>query len=40
MKRPEYVAGVVDNYRKAVDKVLYKKKYDEQEGKGTITSII
>lgn len=33
MKRPEYVAGVVDNYRKAVDKVLFKKKYNEQEGK-------
>ena len=28
MKRPEYVAGVVDNYRKAVDKVLFKKKYN------------
>lgn len=33
MKRPEYVAGVVDNYRKAVDKVLFKKKYNENEGK-------
>lgn len=33
MKRPEYVAGVVDNYRKAVDKVLFKKKYNEKEGK-------
>ena len=30
MKRPEYVAGVVDNYRKAVDKVILKKKYNEQ----------
>lgn len=33
MKRPEYVAGVVDNYRKAVDKVLFKKRYNENEGK-------
>ena len=33
MKRAEYVAGVVDNYKKAVDKVLYNKKYDEQAGK-------
>ncbi|AYE35566.1 DUF3656 domain-containing U32 family peptidase [Clostridium septicum] len=33
MKRAEYVAGVVDNYRKACDKVLYKKKYDVVEGK-------
>lgn len=33
MKRAEYVAGVVDNYRKAVDKVLLNKKYDNQEGK-------
>ena len=33
MKRPEYVAGVVDNYRKAVDKVILKKKYNEHEGK-------
>ena len=33
MKRAEYVAGVVDNYKKAVNKVLYNKKYDEQAGK-------
>lgn len=33
MKRAEYVAGVVDNYRKAVDKVLYNKKFDVAEGK-------
>ena len=33
MKRAEYVAGVVDNYQKAVNKVLYNKKYDEQAGK-------
>ncbi len=33
IKRAEYVAGVVDNYKKAVNKVLYNKKYDEQAGK-------
>lgn len=33
MKRAEYVAGVVDNYRKAVDKVLYNKKFDVAQGK-------
>lgn len=33
MKRAEYVAGVVDNYRKAVDQVLFNKKYDNAEGK-------
>lgn len=39
MKRPEYVAGVVDNYRKAVDKVLFKKKYNEEEGKGQLLQL-
>ena len=39
MKRPEYVAGVVDNYRKAVDKVLFKKKYNIQEGKGQLLQL-
>ena len=39
MKRPEYVAGVVDNYRKAVDKVILKKKYNEQEGKGQLLQL-
>ncbi len=33
MKRAEYVAGVVDNYRKAVDKALFNSKYDSQSGK-------
>lgn len=33
MKRAEYVAGVVDNYRKAVDSILLNKKYDNQKGK-------
>lgn len=33
MKRAEYVAGVVDNYRKAVEKALFNSKYDSQAGK-------
>lgn len=33
MKRAEYVAGVVDNYRKAVDKALFNSKYDSKAGK-------
>ena len=33
MKRPEYVAGVVRNYRKAVDKELYNKDFNVKEGK-------
>ena len=33
MKRPEYVAGVVDNYRKAVDKVQLNRKYNAEKGK-------
>ena len=39
MIRPEYVAGVVDNYRKAVDKVLFKTKYNVQEGKGQLLQL-
>ncbi|EKY24008.1 DUF3656 domain-containing protein [Clostridium celatum] len=39
MKRPEYVAGVVDNYRKAVDKYLFKQKYNEKEGKGQLLQL-
>ena len=33
MKRPEYVAGVVDNYKKAVEKELYKTEYNVSKGK-------
>ena len=33
MKRPEYVAGVVENYRKAIDKILLNNKYDLEKGK-------
>ncbi|MBQ6820038.1 MAG: U32 family peptidase [Clostridium sp.] len=33
MKRPEYVAGVVDNYKKAVEKELYKTDFNVSKGK-------
>ncbi|MBS5938893.1 DUF3656 domain-containing protein [Clostridium sp.] len=33
MKRPEYVAGVVDNYKKAVEKEIYKTDYNVSSGK-------
>ena len=33
MKRPEYVAGVVDNYKKAVEKELYNTEYNVSKGK-------
>lgn len=33
MKKPEYVAGVVRNYRKAVDKELYNEEFDNKKGK-------
>lgn len=32
MKRPEYVVGVVDNYRKAIDKELKGTKYNNYKG--------
>ncbi len=33
MKRPEYVAGVVDNYKKAVEKELFRTEYNVSKGK-------
>ena len=33
MKRPEYVAGVIENYRKAVDSVLEDKSFNPNESK-------
>lgn len=33
MKRPEYVAGVVENYKKAIDKSLYNKEFNVNKGK-------
>lgn len=39
MKRPEYVAGVVDTYRKALDKELLNRKYNVEEGKKTLLQL-
>lgn len=39
MKRPEYVAGVVNNYRNAVDKELYNKKFDVNKAKRTLMQL-
>ena len=39
MKRPEYVAGVVENYRKAIDKEYYNKKFNVQEGKKVLRQL-
>ena len=33
MKKPQYVAGVVDNYKKAIDKALYNKEFNVDKGK-------
>ncbi|MBE6054540.1 MAG: U32 family peptidase, partial [Clostridium sartagoforme] len=33
MKRPEYVSGVVENYKKAVEKELYNTEYNVSKGK-------
>ncbi len=40
MKRPEYVSGVVDTYRRAIDKVIYKQKFDLKKGRIQLTQII
>lgn len=39
MKRPEYVAGVVSNYRRALDKELYNKEYDVSSGKKVLLQL-
>ena len=39
MKRPEYVAGVVRNYRKAVDKELFHEKFDVKIGKDELLQL-
>lgn len=39
MKRPEYVAGVVRNYRKAVDKELFNKDFDVKKGKDELLQL-
>ncbi len=39
MKKPEYVAGVTRNYRKAIDKVLENKKFNVKEGKRELAKL-
>ena len=39
MKRPEYVAGTVENYRKAIDKEIKNKKYNAIEGTRTLLQL-
>jgi putative protease len=39
MKRPEYVAGVVDVYRNAIDKLQKGSSYDILEGKRTLLQL-
>ena len=39
MKRPEYVAGVVNNYRKALDKELLNYKFDIAESKRSLMQL-
>lgn len=39
MKRPEYVSGVVDTYRRAIDKVIYKQKFDLKKGRIQLTQL-
>ena len=39
MKRPEYVAGVISNYRKAIDKELENKDFNIKEGKKVLLQL-
>ncbi len=39
MKKPEYVAGVTRNYRKAIDKVLVNTKFDLQKGRQELAQL-
>ncbi|ABR33129.1 U32 family peptidase [Clostridium beijerinckii] len=39
MKKPEYVAGVTRNYRKAIDKVLVNTKFDLQRGRQELAQL-
>ena len=39
MKKPEYVAGVVHNYRKAIDKEIKNKDYNAVEGRRTLLQL-
>lgn len=39
MKKPEYVAGVVDSYRRAIDKETKNKSFNIEEGKRTLLQL-
>ncbi|MCS6110092.1 U32 family peptidase [Clostridium botulinum] len=39
MKRPEYVSGVVDTYRKAIDRVTCKQKFDLKKGRQELSQL-
>ena len=39
MKKPEYVAGVTRNYRKAIDKVIHHTKFNIKEGKHELAKL-
>lgn len=39
MKRPEYVSGVVDTYRRAIDKVIDKQKFDLKKGRTQLAQL-
>ncbi|MGG7176177.1 DUF3656 domain-containing U32 family peptidase [Clostridium paraputrificum] len=39
MKKPEYVAGVVESYRKAIDKELKNTEFNINEGKKTLLQL-
>lgn len=39
MKKPEYVAGVTRNYRKAIDKVLVNTKFDLHKGRRELAQL-
>lgn len=39
MKRSEYVSGVIDTYRRALDKELVNKQFDLEEGRKTLLQL-
>lgn len=39
MKRPKYVSGVIDTYRRALDKELENKEFNLKEGKNTLLQL-
>lgn len=39
MKKPEYVAGVTQNYRKAIDKIEKREKFDLNKGRNELAQL-